>query len=156
MVRALAERGPALCCRAGLDQEEILRARSVALSLRRASYGARAQLLDRRCPRPLHVDEWIQRPPSHGMGFLWLACGECRYPEQHSAAPVDPRQHRPDEGADEAPRLRLRLVPRSYHLPSGLLSMESVVLPQVLREGLGLSQEKQSQLVSAVRHGSRQ
>ena len=61
-------------------------------------------------------------------------------------------QHRGHEDADEAPRLRLRLVARSHDLPAGLLPLEPVVLPEALRERTGLSQEEQGELVSAVRN----
>jgi hypothetical protein len=134
MVRPLAKRSPALRRRASLRQEEILRARNAALSLRRAAHGPRAQLCHRRRARPLYVDERLQRASSHGLGFLRFARGKRRHSEQHAAAPVDSRQHRQDEGADEAPRLRLRLVPRSHNLPARLLPLEPVVLSQVLRE----------------------
>src|SRR3984885_16229328 len=156
MVRTLAKRSRSLRRRTAYHKKEILRARNAALSLGCPAHGTRAQLRHRRCPGALYVDEWLQRASSHGMGFLRLAGRERRHPEQHSAAPVDPWQHRQNEGANEPPRLRLRLVPRSYHLPSRLLPLEPVVLSQVLRKGTGLSQKKQSQLVSEMRHRSRQ
>ena len=142
MVRALAKRCAALCRRAAHRQKEILRSRNVALSLRRAAHGTCAQLLHWRRARALHVDERLQRASSHGLGFLRLARGKRGHPEQHAAAPVDAEQHRENEGADEAPRLRLRLVPRGHHLFARLLPLEPVVLSQVLREGSGLSQER--------------
>ena len=40
----------------------------------------------------------------------------------------------------------------AHHLPARLLPLEPVVLPQALREGPGLSQERQGELVSGVRH----
>ena len=55
-------------------------------------------------------DAPIQRASPHGMGFVWLARGKRRHLREHSTARVDARQHRQHEGADEAPRLRLRLV----------------------------------------------
>jgi leucyl-tRNA synthetase len=61
-------------------------------------------------------------------------------------------QHRQHEGADEAPRLRLRLVARSHYLPARVLPLEPVVLSEALRKRLGLSQEEQSQLVPEVLH----
>ena len=51
-------------------QAEVLRAGDAALPVRRVAHGTRAQLLDRRCARPLHVDERLQRASSHGMGFV--------------------------------------------------------------------------------------
>ena len=65
-------------------------------------------------------------------------------------------QHRQHEGADEAPRLRLRLVARSHHLPARLLPLEPVVLPEDVRARPGLSQEEQGELVPEVRHRARQ
>ena len=132
-------------------QEEVLRARNAAVSLGRAAHGTRAQLLHRRRAGPLHVDERLQRASSDGLGLVRLARGECGDSEQHAAARVDAAQHRQHEGADEAPRLRLRLVARSHDLPAGILPLEPVVLPQALRAGIGLSQEEQGELVSEVR-----
>ena len=90
--------------------QEVLRAGDAALSLRRAAHGARAQLLHRRRAGALHVDARLQRAASHGLGFVRPAGGECRHREQHAAARLDAAQHRHDEAADEAPRLRLRLA----------------------------------------------
>ena len=45
----------------------------------------RPQLLHRRCPRALHVDERLQRAPSHGLGFVRIAGRECGHPEQHAS-----------------------------------------------------------------------
>src|SRR5579863_5307977 len=96
-----------LCRRAPFGEEEVLRSGNAALSLRRAAYGPRAQLFDRRRTCPLHVDEWLQRAASHGMGLVRIAGGECGDFEQHAAARVDIAQYREHEGANEAPGLRL-------------------------------------------------
>jgi len=40
-----------------------------------------------------------------GWGFLRPPSGKRGHPEQYAAAPVDARQHRQNEGADESPRL---------------------------------------------------
>src|ERR1700691_5047465 len=142
VVRALGKQSSDLRRRGSrLDKEEVLRTRNAALSLRRTSHGTRAQLCHRRRPGPLYVDEGPPRAPSHGLGLVRFASGKCGHSEQHSAAPVDPRQHCQDEGADESPRLCLPLVPRSHHLPARLLPLEPVVLSQVLRKRLGLPQE---------------
>src|ERR1700756_2866141 len=152
MVRALAGGPGALRCgTGGFGEEEVLRARNAAVSLRRAAHGARAQLFDRRRAGPLHVDEWLQRASSHGVGFVWLARGKRRDLEQYSAARVDAAQHRQHEGADEAAGLRLRLVARSDHLLARLLPVEPVVLPEALRAGIGVPQEEQGELVPEVR-----
>ena len=156
MVRALATGRFALSRRVPFDAPEVLRARNAALSFGRAAHGPRAQLRHRRHPRSLHVDERLQRASSHGLGLLWLAGGKRSHPEQHPAARVDASQHRQHEGADEAPGIRLRLVPRSDHLPARLLSLEPVVFLEVLREGTRLSQEEQSELVSEMCHGAGQ
>src|SRR5580704_5117044 len=50
---------------------------------------------------PLHLDERLQRASSHGLGFVRLARGKRRHPEQHAAPRVDAPQHRQHEGADE-------------------------------------------------------
>ena len=50
----------------------------------------------------------------------------------------------------------LRLVARSYYLFAGILPLESVVLPEALRTGTGLSQEEQSELVPEVCDGAGQ
>src|SRR5579864_2852852 len=110
MVRTLAAECRSLRGRARLGKEEILRARNAALSLGRAAYGTRAQLCHRRRAGTVHVDERLQRASSHGLGFFWLAGGKCGNPEQHAAAAVDAAEYRQHEGANEAPRIRLRLV----------------------------------------------
>ena len=99
---------------------------------RGAAHGTRAQLRHRRRPGALHVDERLQRASSHGLGFVRPARRERRHLQQHAAARVDAAQHRRHEGADEAPRLRLRLVARSHHLPARLLQVEPVVLHQAV------------------------
>ncbi len=156
MVSALAAGCLALRRRAGFDQKEILRGRNVALSLGRAAHGARAQLRYRRRTRPLHVDERLQRASPHGMGFVRLACGERGHLGERATAAVDAQQYRKNEGADEAPGFRLRLVARGHHVFAGILPLEPVVLPQVPRTGIGVPQEEQGQLVSKMLHRSRQ
>ncbi len=64
------------------------------------------------------------------MGFVRLAGGKRGHSEQHAAAGMDAGQYCEHEGADEAPWLCLRLVARSHHLPSRLLSLEPVVLSE--------------------------
>ncbi len=153
MVRALAAGPVPVRCRTPLHATEVLRARNAALSLGRAAHGARAQLRHRRRAGSLHVDERLQRAPSHGLGFFRSSGRERGHPEQHPSPRVDAAQHRCHEGADEAPGLCLRLVPRSHHLPARLLQMEPMVLHQAVREGPGLSQKEPGQLVSKMRHG---
>src|SRR5271167_1199751 len=129
---ALASGPVAICRRCPPDQTEVLRIGDASLPIRRAPHGTCAQLFHRRCSRPLHVDEWLQRAPSHGLGFLWAAGGERGHQEQRSSQGVDTGEYRGHEGADEAPWIRLRLVARGYDLPAGLLPLESVVLSQAL------------------------
>ena len=135
-----------------LVPQEVLRAGDAALSFGRAAHGTRAQLRHRRRPGALHVDAGPQRASPHGLGFVWAAGGERRHRQPDAAARVDAGQHRQDEAADEPPGLRLRLVEGSHHLPAGVLPLEPVVLPEVLRARPGLSQEEQGELVSEVRH----
>src|SRR5689334_13168937 len=110
MVRALAAGRIALRRRAALYPAKILRPGNAALSLWRIAHGTRSQLRHRRRFGPLHVDEWLQRPPPDGMGFFRTPRRERSHPEQHAPSRVDAAQHRRHEGADEAPGLRLRLV----------------------------------------------
>ena len=65
-------------------------------------------------------------------------------------------QHRRHEAADAAPGLRLRLGHGDHHLPARVLPLEPVVLPAHVREGPGLPQEEQGELVPGVRHRARQ
>ena len=48
--------------------------------------------------------------------------------------------------------MALRLGHRSHHLPARLLPLEPVVLSAHVREGAGLPQEEQGELVPGVRH----
>ena len=132
--------------------QEVLRAGDAAVPLGRAAHGTRAQLRHRRRPGALHVDAGLQRAAPHGLGLVRSAGRERRYRQPDAAARVDAAQHRGHEAADEAARLRLRLVEGSHHLPARLLPLEPVVLPEVLRARPGLSQEEQGELVSEVRH----
>ncbi len=86
------------------------------------------------------------------MGFVRLACGERGHLGERATAAVDAQQYRKNEGADEAPGFRLRLVARGHHVFAGILPLEPVVLPQVLRARPGLPQDEQSQLVPEVLH----
>ena len=65
-------------------------------------------------------------------------------------------EHRRHEDADEAPRLRLRLVEGARHLPARVLPLEPVVLPQVPGARPRLPQEQQGELVPRVRNRARQ
>ena len=152
VVCAMAAGSDALCRGTGFREAEILCPGNAALSFGRTAHGTRAQLFDRRCACPLHVDERVQRLASHGMGFVRAACGECGDFGQRAATRMDAAQHCQYEGADEATRVRIRLVARSHHVPAGLLQVEPVVFFEALRARIGVSQEKQSQLVSEVRH----
>src|SRR6185369_5418041 len=64
---------PALYAGGQFHQAKILRARNVALSFGGLAHGTCAQLFNRGRSRALHVDERVQRPPSHGMGLFWPA-----------------------------------------------------------------------------------
>src|SRR6476660_8388757 len=156
MVCPMAERPIAISRRSQLQTAQVLRSRDAALSLRCAPYGTRTQLLHRRRFSATHVDARLQRASSHGMGLLRTSRGKRRHSEQHPAARLDSRQYRQHESSDEASGFCLRLGPRSYNLLAGLLSLESVVLSAALSAWVGVSQKKQSQLVSAVRYGARQ
>ena len=85
----MAARSRALCGGGQFHQAKILRAGDVALSFGGLAHGTCAQLFDRGRARPLHVDEWLQRPSSHGLGFFWPARGKRSNQEQHAAAPMD-------------------------------------------------------------------
>jgi len=85
-------------------------------------------------------------------GFLRVARGKRRYPEQHSAAPVTLGNIAKMKAQMKRLGFAYGLVARSHHLSADYYRWKSVVLPQVLRKGFGLSQEQPSQLVSQVRH----
>src|SRR5579871_2879851 len=86
------------------------------------------------------------------MGFVRIAGGKCSNLSQCPPARMDIAKHRQYEGADEASRVRVRLVAGSHDLFSRLLPLEPVVLRQALRARPGLSQKEQGELVSEVLH----
>ncbi len=142
-----------VCGRArNLRQAQVLRAGDAALPQRPVAHGTRAQLLHWRRARPPHVDARLQRAASHGVGCLWAAGRERRAQAQYPSARVDALEHRRHEGADGAARPGLRLGHRGHHLPARVLPLEPVVLPPHVREGPGLPQKEQGELVPGVRH----
>ena len=99
--------------------------------------------------RPLLVPARLQRPAPHRLGLLRPARGERRDQARLAPGRVDVRQHRDAGRVVPALRDLLRLVAPAAHLRPGVLPLEPVAVPALLRARPGLPQGRPGQLVPA-------
>ncbi len=137
----------ALPRRRRLTAGEALRADDVPLPQRRPAHGAcRGDRAPRR-HRPLLVAAWLRGAQPDGLGLLRPAGRERRDPQRRAPGDLYLRQHR-DPGRElQAVRRELRLVPPAAHLRPGVLPLDPVALPALLRARSGLPQGQPGQLV---------
>src|SRR5205085_7599801 len=102
----------------------------VAVPVGLSAYGARAQLLNRRCAVLVQTPARLQRDPSDGLG-QFRATGRAGCDQtQHTSARVDGREYRAHARAVQAHGLQLRLAARGRGAYARILQVGSVVLPE--------------------------
>src|SRR5215217_4361636 len=120
---------------------EVVLADNVSLSIGNSSRGPLVRVYRAGCVRPISANEWVQRPLPDGLRRFWFAGGKRRDPEQHPSCNLDLRKHRAHarpiwvDGCDD------RLVARTCHKRSRLLSLEPVDLFEDARKGPRLSKD---------------
>ncbi len=124
-----------------------VRARHVPVPLRRPAHGSRRGVRARRRRRAVLGAARLQRHAPHRLGRLRPARRERRHQARPGPARLDLRQHRAAEGVDAALRVLLRLGPRAADVRPGVLQLEPVAVPALLRAGPGLPQAEPGQLV---------
>ena len=135
---------------------EVLPPGDVPLPFGQDPYGPREELLHRRRDRPVQEDEGLQRAPSHGVGRLRHARGKRGHPARRASGCLDQGEHRLHEETVEAPRLRLRLGQGDRHVRRRVLRLGAVDLPEDVRKGARLPEERARQLLRAVPDRARQ
>ena len=120
------------------------------------AHGPHAQLHHRRRRGAVPADARLQRAAPDRLGRFRPARGKRRHQARHSAARMDQREHRANEGGLPALWLQLRLAARNLHLRAGVLPLEPVVFPAHARARAGLSQTEPGELVSEVPNGAGQ
>ncbi len=101
----------------------------------RIHIGPCAQLHDGRRGGALQGGAGLQRAAPDGLGRLRHAGRERRDRARRPPRDLDLREHRPDEGADEAVRLLDRLEPRVRDLRSRILRPAAAAVPRHARRG---------------------
>ncbi len=138
------------------QQAEVLLSRDVRVSVRARARRPRPQLHHRRCGRAAEAAAGFQRAAPVRVGRLRPSGGERGDQERHPPRRIDPRQHRPHEGAAAASGHQLRVGTRAGHLHAGLLPLESVVVHADVRARPGLSPPLHRELVPGGQHRPRQ
>ena len=98
-----------------------------------APHGARPQLHDGRRPDALAPTERLARAAPDGFRLVRPARRERRAPRRRASAREHRALHRPHARADEAAGLGDRLGPRGLSAPAGVLPLDAVAVPEVLR-----------------------
>ncbi len=133
-----------------------LRARHVPVPLGRPPHGPRRGVRDGRRGGPLLAAQGLRRAAPPGLGLLRAARRERGDPARRAPGRVDVRQHR-DPGRVVPPLRGVGgLVAAAAHQRPGVLPLDPVALPAVLREGAGLSQGVVRELVPLVPDRARQ
>ena len=135
---------------------QVVRADDVPLPVGRPAHRALVQLRPPRRLHPLHADAGTQRYVAHGLRRLRAARRERGDQARRAPPPVDDGEHRADARPAPHHGHHVRLGPRDRLLPAGVLPLEPVVLPQVLREGAGLPRLRPRELVPRLPDGARQ
>ena len=120
------------------------------------AHGARPQLHDGGRRHALSPPQGLDRAAADGLGRLRPAGGERGDPRGRPPARDHRAQHRQHPRADAAARLGDRLGPRGLDGRSGLLPLDAVAVPEVLRGRARVPQGGAGQLVPERPDGDRQ
>ena len=124
-----------------------VRAGHVPLPVGRPAHGPRRSVRDGRRGRPLLEVEGLRRPASDRLGLLRSAGGKRGDPTQCAPRRMDVREHRDPGQLIQALRAELRLDAAAAHLGSGVLPLDAMAVPAVLRTRSGLPQGQLRELV---------
>ena len=121
--------------------------RHVQLPERRPAHGPRRGVQHRRRGRALRDDARLRRAAPDRLGLLRPARGERCAEARHGPARVDLREHRDAGRVVQAAGHLVRLAHAAAHLRPGVLPLDAVAVPAVLRARPGLPQVGAGQLV---------
>ena len=134
------------CGQSGSAEAKVLCLLDVAVSLRQAAHGPRAQLHDQRHDGASVAHEGLQRLAADGLGCVWFAGGKRGDEEQGRTCQMDLREHRLHEETMPGDGLGHRLVTRVCDLRSRVLQMEPVVFLEASRKGNRLQKDPTCEL----------
>ena len=155
--RAVVPRPEPRARRAGRPRSpQVVRRRDAPVSIGRPAHGAHAQLHDRRRDHAHAAAQGNAGAAADGVRRLRPAGGERRHQGGRPPAHRHRAQHRLDPRADEPDGLGDRLGPRDLDGRPGVLPLDAVAVPALLREGPRLSQGGARQVVPERPDGARE
>ena len=137
-------------------REEVLHAGNAPVSVRHAAHGPRAQLHAGRRPHPFPPAKRRRRPAAHGLRLLRPAGGKRGHPGGRAPARDHRAQHRAHPRRDAPARVGGRLGSRGLCARAGVLPVDAVAVPEVLRGRARLPEGGARQLVPERPDGGRE
>ena len=129
------------------QRAQVLRPGDAAVPVRDAAHRPRTGVHARRRAGPLLPAHRFRGLEADGLRLLRAASGECCAEGGRASSRHRRAEHRVDPPDDEAARLGDRLVTRVLHPSAGVLPLDAVALPEVLRGGSHVPEGCAGQLV---------